>query len=240
MRIVIYSSDKTAWALRPFAHLFNLYWSREQRVSVFGNSPLPFVLPDNFTFQSVGPFMPAQQWSNDLITALNSIDDDVICFMMDDYWLNRMVNQQAVRWCYQYMQQHADVIRFDLTTDRLYAKGITPYGSLGYLDLIKSDQKSQYNFSFQAGLWRRKLLLEVLRPNETPWEVEESGSRRMEKLPYLVLGTKQSPIHYTIAVQQGKLAMDGGYQFPANPMQQTDADYILKSGWIPEGLRVYA
>lgn len=236
MQVVIYSSDKTSWALRPFAHLFNLYWSRDQRVAVFGNTPPDFALPANFTFQSVGPFKPVQQWSNDLIVALNTIDDDVICMMMDDYWLNRQVNAQAVRWCYEYMRQHPNAIRFDMTTDRLYANGAQPYGAIGYLDVIKSDPKSQYNLSLQAGLWRRELLLEMLVLNETPWEVEEKGSARLARTNYDVLGTKQSPIHYTIAVQRGKLALNGGYQFPPNPMQQSDIYYLLKSGWIPEGM----
>lgn len=240
MRVVIYSSDKTSWALRPFAYLFNLYWSRDQRVSVFGNTTPDFALPNNFTFTSVGQFMPAQHWSNDLIAALQSINDDIICMMMDDYWLNRQVNAQAVRWCYEYMQQHADVIRFDLTTDRLYANGITPYGAIGYLDVIKSDPRSPYNFSLQAAMWRRELLLNVLMPNETPWEVEERGTRRLMGMPYTVLGTKQCPVHYTIAVQQGKLALDGGYQYPANPMQQVDIDHILHSGWVPEGMLQHA
>lgn len=236
MQVVIYSSDKTSWALRPFAHLFNLYWSRDQRVAVFGNTPPDFALPSNFTFKSVGPFKPAQQWSNDLIEVLHSINDDVICMMMDDYWLNRQVNAQAVLWCYEYMLQNPNVIRFDMTTDRLYATGIQPHGAIGYLDVIKSDPQSPYNLSLQAGLWRRELLLEMLMPNETPWEVEEKGTHRLMYTNYEVLGTKQSPIHYTIAVQRGRLALDGGYQYPVNPMQQTDVDYLLRSGWIPEGM----
>lgn len=240
MRVVIYSSDKTSWALQPFAYLFNLYWTRDQRVSVFGNSTPPFTLPSNFTFESVGEFKPAQQWSNDLIAALRSIDDDVICLMMDDYWLNRMVNQAAVKWCYEYMQHHPEVIRFDLTTDRLYASGIQPCGAIGYLDVIKSDPRSPYNFSLQAALWNRAALLEILVPNETPWELEEKGSARLARKPWLVLGTKQSPIHYTIAVQQGRLALDGGYQTPTNAMQQSDADHILRSGWIPESMMQHA
>lgn len=240
MRVIIYSSDKTAWALRPFAHFFNLYWSKDQRVSVFGNTAPSFDLPRNFTFASVGAFKPAQQWSNDLIAALRSISDDVICLMMDDYWLNRQVDQLAVKWCYEYMQASPDVIRFDLTTDRLYARGITPYGAIGYLDVIKSDPHSPYNFSLQAALWRRELLLDVLVPNETPWEVEEMGTRRLMSKPYLVLGTKQSPLHYTIAVQQGHLALDGGYQTPTNAMQEDDAAYVLRSGWIPEGMLTHA
>lgn len=236
MRVIVYSSDKTQWSLRPFAHLFNLYWSRDQRVRVFGNSDLPFALPSNFVYESVGAFKPVTEWTTDFIAALNRLDDDVICALMDDYWLNRQVNTQAVRWCYDYMLQHPDVARFDLTTDRLYAAGIVDYCKIGYLDVIKSDPKSPYHFSLQAALWRRKSLLACLTPHETPWDAEMKGDARLRASGALVLGTRQSPVHYTIAVQQGQFAPDGGYQSPTNAMQSSDVSYITEQQWIPSEL----
>lgn len=236
MRIVIYSSDKTSWSLRPFAYLFNRYWSHRQPVSVFGNSPLPFVLPDNFTFMSIGPFLPVDEWTTDLIAVLNRIDDDVFCLLMDDYWLNRGVDKIGVLWIQSYMRDHPEVARFDICTDRLYASGITDYGKLGYLDLIKSDPQSPYHFSYQASFWRRQTLLDCLVPHETPWDSEIWGDKRLRDLGALVLGTKQAPLKYTIAVQKGVFMPDGGYQTPANAMKQEDVDYITAQGWIPQGV----
>lgn len=236
MRVIIYSSDKTQWSLQPFAYLFNRYWSSQVNVNVYINSALPFALPLNFYTQEIGTFLPVSEWTTDLIAALSWMTDDVICLLMDDYWLNRQVNQQAVEWCYEYMQAHPEVARFDLTTDRLYARGMSDYCKIGYLDIIKSDPESPYHFSFQAALWRRKHLLNCLVPHETPWQAEMKGDARLRATGALVLGTRQSPIHYTIAVQQGKFAPDGGYQFPANAMQFADVDYIMSQHWIPAEL----
>jgi hypothetical protein len=233
MRIFIYSSDKTSWSLRPFAYLFNRYWSAEAEVSVFGNSPLPFELPANFTFASIGPFLPAREWTTDLRNALDALDDDVICLLMDDYWIGRKVDTESIGLCYQYMLQHTDVARFDICTDRLYARGMTDYGKLGHLDTIKSDPMSPYHFSYQASLWRRTTLLDCVVPHETPWESEIRGDERLRKLGALVLGTRQAPLRYTIAIQKGKFQPDGGYQTPAHAMNVEDVQYIEAQGWIP-------
>lgn len=233
MRFFIYSSDKTSWSLRPFAYLFNRYWSPSVKVSIFGNTAPAFDLPANFSFTSIGPFQPVSEWTTDLITALNCVNDDLICFLMDDYWINRMVDVMAIRWCKQYMQEHPEVARFDICTDRLYAAGATDYAKVGYLDIIKSDPYSPYHFSYQASLWRRALLLECIEPHETPWESEMRGDARLRELGALVLGTRQGPLRYTIAVQRGKFTPDGGYQSPTNAMQREDVEYIKAQDWIP-------
>lgn len=234
MRVFIYSSDKTSWSLRPFAYLFNRYWLNSIDVSVFGNTQPAFDLPDNFTFTSIGPFQPVEEWTTDLRNALQLIDDEVICFFMDDYWLNRRVDANAIRWCYHYMLTCPEVGRFDLCTDRLYAPGIVDYDKIGYLDVIKSDPMSPYHFSYQASLWRRKTLLDCIVPAETPWQSEIRGDERLRNSGALVLGTRQGPLRYTIAVQKGKFMPAGGYQTPTNAMNYEDVDYIKAQGWIPQ------
>jgi len=233
MRVIIYSSDKTSWSLRPFAWLFHRYWSEEIPVSVFGNSPLPFALPDNFTFTSVGQFQPVEEWTTDLIAALHSIKDSIICLMMDDYWLNRQVDEQAVTWCQNYMHCFPEVARFDLCTDRLYSPGIVDYDKVSYLDIIRGDPEAPYHFSYQASLWRREYLLRCIVPHQSPWDSEMSGDQRLRATGGIVLGTRQGPMRYTIAVQRGKFTPDGGYQTPTNAMQPRDVDYIRSQNWIP-------
>lgn len=234
MRVFIYSSDKTSWSLRPFAHLFNRYWRSDIQVMVFGNTEPAFHLPDNFTFTSIGPFQPVSEWTTDLIAALSSIEDEVICLMMDDYWLNRKVDNDAISMCYYYMLAYPGVARFCICTDRTYARDATDYNKIGHLDVIKSDPLSPYHFSYQASLWRRTTLLDCIVPHETPWESEIRGDARLRELGSLVLGTKQGPMRYTIAVQKGKFMPDGGYQTPSNEMNHADVDYIKAQGWIPQ------
>lgn len=231
---IILTSDKTSWALRPQAYLLRKYWPNASFL-IGGYTPPPFSLPDGFAFHGIGAFAdyPVGKWSNGVIKFLRALDHDLILLLMDDYWLFRDVDEPAIEQLTQYMHAHEQVARICVCTDRLYASGITDYGRYGHLDLIKSDPTSPYHFSYQASLWRRKLLLEILSMGESPWESEQRGDSRLRQAGYLVLGTRQAPLRYTIAVQKGKFTPDGGYQTPTGAMNQDDWQYITDQGWIP-------
>lgn len=206
MRVVVLTSDKYLASVRPFAHLFNRYWSPLQPVTVAGFTPPTFALPENFHFHTIGAFAdyPVTRWSDALLALLDQIDDAVVTLMLEDYWLTRPVNVEAVAMLDAYAQQFGYVARIDLTTDRLYAAGATDYGRCGYLDLIRSDPASAYHMSMMAGVWRVEHLRRVLIPGETPWQVEIMGTQRLAQLhDVLVLGTRQYPVRYILAHRGG-------------------------------------
>lgn len=214
MRVITLTSDRYIHALKPFSWLFNKYWSADQEVLVAGFTPPSFKLPSNFEFLSIGKFSdyPVGKWSNALINLLETIDDEAFVLMLEDYWLTRAVNIDAVGKCYHYCRQFGYVLRIDLTTDRLFAHGprypgdIADYGQCGYIDLIRSEPGSQYHMSLMTAVWRRDNLLKVLIPNETPWEVELTGTHRLSSQhghDLLVLGTRQWPIRHTLGYRSG-------------------------------------
>jgi hypothetical protein len=61
-------------------------------------------------------------------------------------------------------------------------------------------------------MWRRELLLDILVPEETPWDIEIEGTNRLkEKHDLLVLGTNNVPVKHTLAFRGGdkeKLLLD--------------------------------
>lgn len=215
-RVIVLTSDKYLNAVNVFQYLFNKHWDSEQKVLVGGFTPPTFELEKNFEFHSIGKFAdyPIGKWSDGLISLLESIEDDVIVFMLEDYWLVRDVNTQAVQMCVDYARQFKYVLRIDLTTDRLFAGGpqypndIPDYGHLGYLDLIKSDPASPYNMSLMCAVWRKDQLLKILVPNESPWDIEIAGTARLswKDNRMLVLGTRQWLVRHTLGLRGGDLA----------------------------------
>lgn len=208
MSVVVLTSDKYVNALRPFAYLFNRYWGPDQRVVIAGYSPLPFELPPNFTYYSIGPqsAYPVEKWSDGLIDFLEAHPDmEFPILFLEDYWIVRDVNRQAVKMLRDYMAQFRNVLKIDLGTDRLYAAGMTDYGSCGYIDLILSDYRSQYQLSLMCGLWNRDLLLRFLVRGESPWAVELSGTPRVAAAgnDVLVLGSRQFPVRHILAHRRG-------------------------------------
>lgn len=215
MRVIVLTSDKYLDALRPFAWLFNKYWGADQEVLIAGFTPPAFDLPPNFTFHSIGNFSdyPVGRWSDALIKLMHDIPDEVFTLMLEDYWLTQPVYRQAVTMLYDYMRQFEYVARLDLTGDRKHAAQASLYGKCGHLHLVHSNPDSQYHMSMMTGIWRKRHLLRVLIPNETPWQVELAGTPRLSYLRHemIVLGTEEWPVRHTLAFRGGdaqKLLLD--------------------------------
>lgn len=203
MRVIVMTSDKYLDALRPFAWLFNKYWSPEQEVLVAGFTPPEFDLPDNFSFHSIGKFedYPWSKWSDALLDLFEQIDDEVFALMLEDYWLTRPVDVGAVQILYDYMMQFRYVLKMDLCADRLYAMNMQDYGTAGRVDLVKSDYNSPYHMSLMTGLWNRDLMSQAVVRGWSAHDVELSGTERLKKFrdKMLVLGTRQWPVRHTLA-----------------------------------------
>ena len=232
--VVVMTSDKYLPTLRPFAYLFNKYWGATQWVEIVGFAKPEFPLPANFHFVSLGDQVhyPVNKWSDALIDYL-ALRPEMHHFvlMLEDYWLTRPVNTQAVRMLYDYAVQFRNVLKIDLLTDRLYAANMRDYNHCGYLDLIKSDYQSPYHMSLMTGIWSRDLLLRFLIRGETPWDVEIHGTPRVAaaKDEVLVLGTRQSPVRNILAHRNGdsgKTLLDG--------LQTCDIDALRALQYLQE------
>jgi len=235
VRVVVSASDRYNWCLRPFAYLFNVYWSELQPVTVAGYTPPDFELPPNFTFFSIDrPGYPKERWSTGLIKYLRSIRDDVICLLLEDYWLRRTVDHQAVNSLADLMRANRDIFRIDLTTDRLYSGQMRDAGCYGRLDLVETPIGSPYQMSLQGCLVNRRYLLAMMPPDISPWEIELSGNTLIEAAekrlghPLRVLGTRQWPVRYTNG--WGTDCRDGGYNLDG--IDPRHAEHMIEAGWF--------
>lgn len=214
MRIFVLTSDNYSHALLPFAYLFNQYWPGKPEVTVAGYTKFPKGLPRNFKRHSIGnqSDYPLSKWSDGLIKLLDDYPDEVFLLFLEDYWIIEPVYTREIHMLYDYMVQFQYVLKMDMFTDRRYAAGKEPYGMVGHIPLIKSDFRSAYHMSMMCGLWNRENLLKILIKNESPWDVELNGTRRLAEYEdtLLVLGTeswdhnpKTCPIRHTLAHRRG-------------------------------------
>jgi hypothetical protein len=169
-----------------------------------------FELPNNFEFISVGKFedYPVERWTDAVIKFLEEhVEEELLILMLEDYWLTRRVNHEAISLAAAYMQRYPNILKFDLCADRLYAGGaIRNHDTFGFLDIVKSDPKSAYHMSLMTGMWRKSLLLQLLkqRPSKgwSPHDVEIHGTTRLQKMTDLVVvGSEQWPIRHTLGLR---------------------------------------
>lgn len=208
MRVIVPVSDKYLFALQGFSLLFNRYWSELQQVTVVGYKTPDFDLPGNFEFVSMGNDPGYWDWTTGIVDYLNSIDDSHFTLLLEDYWLCRGVNHQAVNSLHDLARMYPQILRIDLTSDRQFngkaiAFNYLPYW--GYLDLVWTPPDSEYQMSLQAGIWNRKHFLSFLEPGRSIWDIEIGGisNKVHERDDLWVLGTKQCPIKYANVFNNG-------------------------------------
>jgi hypothetical protein len=228
LKVVVLTSNAYLWAIKPFAYLFNVYWSEQQPVVVCGYARPDFDLPNNFEFFAIGRYnYPAKIWTNGLLRVLDYIKDDHFVLMLEDYWLCRTVDVRGVMACYDYIKDRPEVLRIDLTDDRLYAGGRFDVESYGSYDIIETPTGTPYQTSTQAGIWNKTLMAQIVKPEKSAWEFEihTSPPENMR-----VLGSRQMPVRYANAILKGELQNNEVERIPEPHRSKV-------VGWIPRNMK---
>lgn len=218
------------WAMRGFAYLFNHFWSELQEVVVITDVEPSFELPPNFKVKSVNANkpLPKENWSDGLIVTLQNIPDDVFVLLLEDYWLVRKVDNSGVDTLANYMREHPEILRMDLTDDRQYNGHMKDIGAWGHYDLVETPNDSEYQMSLQAGIWNRDLLLSIMRPGLNPHEVELHLSPSLhERDDMRVLGTRQFLCRYANIYLRGEIQSEQLALVPSQHLEE-----IRKRGWL--------
>lgn len=228
--LVYIVSDKHLNVLRASLHLLRKYWiGLMPRVIIAGYSHPKWELPDWAEFWSIGDFKdyPAERWSDGLIRFLDHGPlrpaDSQLIVMLEDYFVLRDIDTNSIVLMSQYLRSRPDVLRMDLSTDRLYCQTVKEIGCFGRMDIVETPPPADYQCSLQPAIWDRQKLRALLRPNESPWEFELLGTARANNQFYWsAVGTRQAPIRVRIAVNKGVFDLDTNWQYPHAIMNEED------------------
>ncbi len=229
-QFIVTTSNKSMWTMKTFAYLFNIYFSSKHPVHVLCESMPRFRLPDNFILHPVHlddvEGWPQKLWTDGLVRHLNSIPEQHVLIMLDDYWMVRTVDTGGIQTLYAYMLERPEILRVDLTGDRLYAGGVKDVECYGHFDII-SAQGSDYQMSLMPGMWNKGHLLSVLQPNWTPWDVELEGTSVVnERSELVVVGTRQWPIRIVNSMRAAREWVD------LRGLEQVHVDYIIDHHYL--------
>jgi hypothetical protein len=113
-------------------------------------------------------------WSECLFKALSVIDDEIILYMQEDYFLKDFVKNNLVENYVQLMLANSEMDCTHLTDQAIINKN----KSEKYEGLFKALPGQRYLVSCQAALWRKNTLKKLIRTYENAWQFEEFGSKR--------------------------------------------------------------
>lgn len=118
-------------------------------------------------------------WSECLIAALDSIDDPIVLYMQEDYFLKDRVDHERIDELARLMAGRDDIHCIHLTDQALVPGGPSPFPHL-----LEVPRKQRYRISCQAALWKKDVLRSYLRAYESAWNFEEFGSLRSARSPH--------------------------------------------------------
>lgn len=186
--ILVNTCDKFEDCWTPFFTLWSVYW-KECKGRIYLNTEYK-----DFNYHGIeincikGCFVhqiPTDRkatWSQCLLWALDSIEDDIILYMQEDYFLKGEVKNGLVEEYVSLMLEHPDIKCIHLTDQAVKTADDSNYKNL---KLVIPQQR--YRVSCQAALWRKDELENLIREYESAWEFEEFGSKRSAILNHLYL-----------------------------------------------------
>jgi hypothetical protein len=118
--------------------------------------------------------------------------------MLDDFFLTRAVDTGAV-----------EAKRLQLERSQGMCLRLGPWPgpttSLAWAPEIGEHEPGRpYRASLQPAFWRRRQLIELLAPGESPWEFEWAGSARADTLPHAIYASSRTALPFVEVVTQGR------------------------------------
>lgn len=176
-----------------------------------------------------------RQWSERLLQLLKKIDDEYILFMLDDFWLTEKVDVAKFNRVFSYMRDNKNIGFICLLhEEKFFLKGeirdkIT---ASEYEDLNEWKKGLPFRITTQAGLWRKKYLIKLLRSHESAWYFETRATWRSKFYHERVFDVKRDIITYPIGgfLGGGKCYKDYIHYYPNEIL-----DIPLKRGVISYG-----
>jgi hypothetical protein len=239
VRIIALTSNDYIHCLPPFCYLFNRHWPGRPQVEVVCYDQLPGELPANFEVISLGR-QEDYTWSGGLLKYLETVPDELVLLLLEDYFLISPVDPATVAALARYVENEPSIGRLDLTADRLRFPYYS-YREIGGVELVWAVKDKQifnpaggfrsrlFLMSFQASIWRKSFLTGHLNPTEDPWQAEREGTRRIVENggDWQILGCGQPVLDYQIAIKAGKPGLWRTEKIPPHLLAELNEEGLL-------------
>lgn len=177
------------------------------------------------------------QWSNRLLKLLQHIDSDYILFFLDDFWLSEKVDNIRFENALSCLKSNSDIGFICLLHEEKYY--LKPEQRI---NIVESEFEEfnewkkglPFRITTQAGIWKKKYLMKILRSHESAWYFETRATWRSKYYKERVLNAKKSIFNYPIGgvIGGGKLYRDYLHLYPEDITSRCTHRGIINFGDI--------
>lgn len=190
--ILINTCDKFEDCWDPFFKLFSIYWP-DFRGTIYLNTEYKDYSYDGLEIIALKvcekhkiPKSQRATWSQCLKWALEEMEDEIVLYMQEDYFLNRKINNNLFEEYLKFLTNSKSIHCVHLTNKS--AKGINLFKDEN-LNLYSISRIDRDRISCQAALWKKEVLKAYLRTHENGWNFEWWGSKRAAVLNHFFCTT---------------------------------------------------
>lgn len=221
--VLINSCDKYADVWSVFFPLFWKYWP---------DCPYPVYLGANtrtWPDERVRVIQagPDASWAETTLKMVAGVPTPYILWFLDDFLIWKHVDTPTVQSLFVEMKQlNADYLRL-----RPLPRPDWPVP--GHPGIGQIRPGASYRCALEIAFWRREVLMDLLVPGETPWDMEKAGSRRSYERPGFY-ATRYPVFKRTNGLERGKWIRDNlprlkreGIRIPPGHVVMTPVEYIF-------------
>jgi hypothetical protein len=194
LSILVISCDSYADAWPPFFSLFWQYWP---------DCPYPVFLGANqkgFSDPKVHSLMAGQDtgWSHSVRRMMEHLDGKYVLVLLEDFFFFRAVDTAHIASLF------SSLVNLNGAYLRLKPfprpdRTIPAYPNIGLIE-----PGAPYRVALQAAIWKKDVFLRLLKPGETPWQMELRGTVRSEHIPDTFYSVWKPALHYQAGITIGK------------------------------------
>lgn len=164
MAILVIGFDGYSDLWGDFFTLFKKYWKDCPYNLYMANNKIDYPV-DGVTFIHAGE---DAEWSRKVQLALEQIDEEYICLLLEDFYLGRKVDTQIIENAIELMKQD-DLKYYKLNTFTPFKT--SNYKNIPYLHVIPENM--EYGISLLPGIWNKDFLKQKLgTENYNAWKFE--------------------------------------------------------------------
>ncbi|NQV77896.1 MAG: hypothetical protein HQ490_06015 [Lutibacter sp.] len=188
--ILVASHDGYQDIWHPFFHYFYHSWP---------DCPYPLFLGTNkveYFDKRVTSLLIGEDkdYSSNLISMISQIEQEWVILSVEDIFLNKTVDNQRFTNLIEFAINH------EIDHLHLIYKKVNPFNLIFHKHKITNEiyelpRGIPYRISITFCLWKKNVLLDLLKKGESAWELELNGSRRSDNLKFrsCTISEKHSP-----------------------------------------------
>ena len=159
MKMLVLSCDKNEDIFYAFHHCIEKYYPNHPEI-IYATETI-----QNPYYKTICYDIPLDKWTKRIRKTLNDIDDNQILLIMDDFFIRQPVDVDRIKYLSKELKDNIAVFGFEKSFD-------SNDEATKVEGMKKRKHGSNYEVCINCGLWQKEKLIDILKGEYTPWQVE--------------------------------------------------------------------